>query len=149
MELFDHIGYHGPTIVFILTFYLIWQQKPYLYVFLVMSLLNIYINEILKNIIQEPRPMPIDLIDNTTLNGAHVYGMPSCHAQAIFFYITFLFMVTNSMSLLLFTLFIGGLTLYQRWKFKRHSVIQLFVGSSIGLIFAVSIYIITTQSLQS
>jgi membrane-associated phospholipid phosphatase len=119
-------------------------MKYYFWSFLIFTLINAKLNEIFKLYIREPRPKDqIAFIDNNNLTGAHLYGMPSGHAQGISFSIIYLYLVKQSNILLFSTLFIGGLTLYQRWKYHRHSVEQLIVGSIIGSFFGYFSYYIT------
>jgi len=144
MILLDYIGHYGPIIVFIITIYNIFYMKYYFWSFLIFTLINAKLNEIFKLYIREPRPKDqIAFIDNNNLTGAHLYGMPSGHAQGISFSIIYLYLVKQSNILLFSTLFIGGLTLYQRWKYHRHSVEQLIVGSIIGSFFGYFSYYIT------
>lgn len=134
MYLLDSIGHYGPIIVFAITVYNILYMKYYLWIFLLLTLINYKINEILKLYILEPRPKnQKNFIDNDALIGAHFYGMPSGHAQGISFSIIYLYLVKKSLPLLYLTLFIGFLTLYQRWKYNRHTVEQLGIGSMVGL----------------
>ena len=68
------------------------------------------------------------------------FGMPSGHAQSIFFSIVYLYNLKHSIPLLFSNLFIASLTLYQRWKYRRHTVEQLASGSVIGGLFAWAVY---------
>jgi membrane-associated phospholipid phosphatase len=68
------------------------------------------------------------------------FGMPSGHAQSIFFSIVYLYNLKHSIPLLFSNLFIASLTLYQRWKYRRHTVEQLATGSAIGGLFAWAVY---------
>jgi membrane-associated phospholipid phosphatase len=133
MIIFDYIGHYGPIIVFIITISNIFYMKYYLWSFFLLTLINAKLNEIFKLYIREHRPNnQISFIDHNSLTGAHLYGMPSGHAQGISFSIIYLYLVKHSLPLLFLTLFIGGLTLYQRWKFHRHSIEQLSIGFIIG-----------------
>jgi membrane-associated phospholipid phosphatase len=90
---------------------------------------------------REPRPdNPIEFSSLEQYKNEERYGMPSGHAQSVFYSIVYLYSFYQSISVLLFTLFIGFTTLYQRWKYRRHTVNQLMVGSGVGSIFALAIY---------
>ena len=136
----DGIGFFGPIIVFLLNIYLLRLRYPYLLAYLVFFFMNKYVNKILKLVIKQARPDGGISFINESYTGADKYGMPSGHAQSAFFSIVYLYSLHHSVYLLLSTLFLGFITLYQRWKYRRHSVQQLIVGSAVGSIFAWSIY---------
>lgn len=143
--LFDFVGYYGPVILFTLTFYFLIERTPYLIVFIFGSIANTFLNHLLKTTFREHRPQgQIPFIDHDQLTGAQQYGLPSMHAQASFFALAFLFFSHGPQSALYFMGFICALTLFQRWKFRRHSVKQLVLGSLIGTSFAY-ILVYTTQ----
>jgi membrane-associated phospholipid phosphatase len=107
---------------------------------------NTLINNVLKDIIREDRPTgqiylnEHDVIPNTGINK---YGMPSGHAQSTGYSITFSYLVVQSPSLLIISVFIGSLTIYQRFKYRRHTIIQLIVGLAIGSLIAIVSYEVT------
>jgi len=122
----DNIGYYGPVINFVIGFVFLIKQPIYLSSYLVFTSINTMINTILKNTIKEPRP----------INEPESYGMPSLHTQGIFFVTSYLYFVQQSIMILLFELFISCFTIYQRWKYKKHTLNQLLVGSLLGIIIA-------------
>uniref|UniRef100_A0A6C0I085 Phosphatidic acid phosphatase type 2/haloperoxidase domain-containing protein n=1 Tax=viral metagenome TaxID=1070528 RepID=A0A6C0I085_9ZZZZ len=138
----DYIGYTGPIITFAITsVYLLFISK---YVYLIFFCggfwINILLNHELKNWIREPRPnKPIPYIDNS-FEGAHIYGMPSGHAQMCLYNIGFLFFVSSNNWILAISILISILTLFQRWKFRRHTIKQLCVGSLIGFGLSFAVY---------
>jgi membrane-associated phospholipid phosphatase len=111
--------------------------------YLVFFTLNYYLNGTLKNVIKQPRPKESKSINTLDTNhGSHEYGMPSGHAQWVFFNTTYLYLVKKNIYLLMIDLFISALTLYQRYKYKRHTIEQLVVGSLVGTVAAcVSVYL--------
>ena len=136
-RIFDYIGHYGPVILFGLTFYCLLHRIPYIIVFVFGSILNTFLNEFLKTFFREQRPKgQIEFIDHDRLIGAHYYGLPSGHAQASFFALAFLFFAKGPIAFLYFMSFICILTLYQRWKYRRHSIKQLLVGAIVGTSFA-------------
>ena len=140
MQIFDIIGFEGPYIMFWLTLVFIWREYKYFIAYIIGWYLDSYLNKILKNEIHQPRPSISknlsDLDNIKNYHGSNQYGMPSGHAQSIFFSICYLFLVKKSKILLIITLFIALLTLYQRWIYGRHTIEQLFVGSIIGISFS-------------
>lgn len=131
--IFDYIGHYGPVILFTLTFYCLLHRIPYLFVFTLGSIANTFLNEFLKKLFREDRPKnQIEFIDDKNLTGAHYYGLPSGHAQASFFALAFLFFANGPAAFIYFMSFICALTLYQRWKYRRHSMKQLLLGAVVG-----------------
>ena len=135
VDVFDYIGHNGPIITFAITcLYLLFVNKHlYFIVFLGGFWVNLIINNVLKSTIREPRPSrQVPYIDND-FKGAQIYGMPSGHAQMCFYNFGFLYCVNKYENWTLLTsLFISLTTLYQRYKFRRHTIPQLFVGTLVG-----------------
>ena len=137
MEVIDNVGFFGPMILFGLGIYTLRARRIYLIAYLVFFLLNGIVNRIIKSWIREPRPSNPSFINRYDVNsGAETYGMPSGHAQMTAYIIVFLYMTTQSIRLLIGTLFLGTLTLHQRWAYNRHTSEQLGVGTAIGSVIA-------------
>jgi membrane-associated phospholipid phosphatase len=133
----DIVGYYGPIILFCMTFYSLIKRTPYLVVFTIGWAFNHFLNTFLKTLFREPRPKgQIPFIDHDYLTGVQQYGFPSGHAQASFFSLAFLYFSNGPISIIYFMTFITFLTLYQRWKYRRHSLRQLVFGCLIGGILA-------------
>jgi len=140
-SIFDNIGYYGPIILFFIVIYFLWNRPKYLQLYIICFFINTFLNKSLKLLFREPRPdNPIEFSSLEQYKNEERYGMPSGHAQSVFYSIVYLYSFHQSISVLLFTLFIGFTTLYQRWKYRRHTVNQLMVGSGVGSIFALAIY---------
>jgi len=137
-EIRDKIGSFGPVITFFITNLNLVSQKKYLYSYLIFSCINHFLNPILKLIIREPRPK-IKIESHEDLESRikewqdDKFGMPSYHAQSVFFSTTYLYLVQSNNYVLILNLFICALTVYQRWKFDRHDIRQLIAGSLIGI----------------
>jgi membrane-associated phospholipid phosphatase len=133
----DIIGYYGPVILFGITFYCLIERTPYLMVFTLGSVLNTFLNTFLKSIFREPRPKgQIPFIEHENLIHTQQYGFPSGHAQSAFFSLAFLFFANGPISTVYSMTFLTIITLYQRWKYRRHDIKQLVYGSLIGIVFA-------------
>jgi membrane-associated phospholipid phosphatase len=148
----DYIGHYGPPILFVLTFYSLFHRNIYMFVFLFGSLVNPLLNMFLKQIFREPRPTnPILFIDSNDLIGNNYYGLPSGHAQSVFFSLTFYYKVLQPYSnynhsfIFYIMTCISILTLYQRWKYRRHTIKQLIIGAIVGSLFAWSL-VFTTKT---
>jgi len=148
-DVFDFIGVSGQILTAIIAVIALLERPPYLIAFIVGTFLNEIVNSILKMIIKQDRPRnPVHYIDDAGVTGAHIYGMPSGHAQSTFFAITYLYLVKAPPTIILICLFIGILTLYQRWSFRRHTIEQLIAGLIVGIIVANIVYQITVEYLR-
>lgn len=144
----DTTGYYGPTIMFLFVVFAIRKQKPFFITYILGFFINIFLNKLLKVLIREPRPK--DSKNFTGLDNYEAeeqYGMPSGHAQAIFYSIFFYFYLTKNWYTLLCSLFLGVLTLYQRWKFNNHTINQLITGSTVGILFSLFVFYFTKYNL--
>ena len=150
-NIFDHIGFYGPFILIGINIFSLWKRMPYLYSYINFLIINKFINKILKLSFREPRPNNQihynDYFDKYV--GEQIYGMPSGHAQSIFYSISFLYLATKSPIVLIISLFIAALTLYQRWKYRNHTFAQLIIGSIVGILFGSSVYYYTNKYLHS
>jgi membrane-associated phospholipid phosphatase len=135
----DLVGFYGPLLLAFINIVYLWGREKYQIAYLLFSLLNVFLNGILKTIIQEPRPtgqIYLNDYDITPNDKIKTYGMPSGHAQSTGYSIAFIYIVTQSPAILIVSCFIGSLTLYQRYKYRRHTISQLLVGLFIGYAFA-------------
>jgi membrane-associated phospholipid phosphatase len=136
---FDFIGYYGPIILLIATIMLMISRTKVLTLYIVFFIINIFLNKALKLLIREPRPAGDILFSNKeNTEGSEQYGMPSGHAQSVAFTAMFLYLFTKPSQtyLIMGACFIGAITLYQRYKYKRHSISQLLVGTTVGALVA-------------
>jgi membrane-associated phospholipid phosphatase len=147
-EIIDKLGFLGPLILLCIGIYNLWNQQKYLLSYLVFFIGNTILNKILKIIIKQKRPSDGIKIMNEEYSGEEIYGMPSGHAQSSFFSIAFLYFVKGSPTWLIIELFIATLTIYQRWKYRQHTLEQLFTGSLVGVGFAYFSFYLTKQWLS-
>jgi hypothetical protein len=145
----DEIGFLGPWIVTGITAIHLRNQVPYLISFVFFYVVNEQTNSFLKLWIRQDRPEGSRSIIDESYQGVHQYGMPSFHAQCIFYALTYFYWVKKSVPWTLGMMFIASLTLYQRWKYKNHTVEQLGVGSLVGMILATVGFYITKKYIES
>ena len=141
----DMIGFFGPIILLIMNSYLFFYRKYYLYAYIAFFFINGILNKMIKQMLKIPRPTNQLFFNKLEkLNGVEKYGMPSGHAQSIGYSIGFLCnMISKTNNYFILALFIGLITLNQRYKYRRHSIPQLGIGLIIGLIFGILVYYIT------
>jgi len=137
IHILDDIGFFGPMILFTVSIVLLWCHTKYLNVYFIFFIVNSLLNKVLKQFIKEPRPVKMSeqiIYKNyESTVGSSIYGMPSAHAQSVLFSTIYTYLVTKSEQYLIGGLFISMLTLVQRYRFKRHSIKQLIVGSLLGV----------------
>jgi membrane-associated phospholipid phosphatase len=136
---FDHIGYYGPIILLIVTIMLMIARTKVLTLYIIFFIINAYLNKAIKLLIREPRPFGNILFNHSeNTEGSEQYGMPSGHAQSVAFTTMFLYLFTKPTDayLTMGAVFIGAITLYQRYKYKRHSISQLLAGTTVGALVA-------------
>jgi membrane-associated phospholipid phosphatase len=155
MLIIDYIGVFGPIILSLLTLLLLYYKNYTYYslLFIIGSILNIMLNIILKFIIKEPRPKEdTNLFNLKKLAGNRIsldkFGMPSGHAQEVFFNTVFVHLVLNDNRITLFYLIISLITCYQRFKYNNHTIVQLLIGSIIGVFAGYLLYKIAKSWIQ-
>lgn len=131
--LFDALGFFGPIILFIIDIIYLLNQPLYLYLYICLFFVNSLINKGLKIWIQQSRPLNGKSFIGETYENMDIYGMPSGHAQSTFFSLTYLFLVKKNIYVLICSLFLACLTVLQRFKYRNHTSLQLFIGSGLGI----------------
>jgi len=163
-NIIDRIAYKGPLIITVITALQLLNQIPYLLSFGIFNFINTKLNEFLKICFREPRPERINLVKENQkysiislfheksgtpqVNSAHVYGMPSGHAQTGGYALGFLWFVKKMNPVFILACFLYIMTLIQRWLTKRHTIMQLLVGFSVGFGFSGLVYYGTKQFLD-
>ena len=139
MNFLDIIGFNGFAILFVINCYFLIDQKSYFVIFCLFYLINYYIILIGKVIFKSPRPrgyLDSQYDDGGIYTNNEMYGMPSGHSSFVFYCTMFHWLVKQDVIVLMVELFIAALTVYQRWKYKKHTLEQLFVGGIIGIMIA-------------
>ena len=111
------------------------------------------INYILKGVFKQPRPIDDKHIFNLEKMYRRVltfenYGMPSAHTQAVFYTTTFTYLALENNVLLVCSVFISLLTIYQRVQSRQHFLSQTIVGAIIGSILGFVFYKYAKNQLQ-
>jgi membrane-associated phospholipid phosphatase len=156
-----YIGNYGPFILFVSSVFFIWNSRK-------SSMLNYYvfgiflsgvINVVLKLLIRQPRPSDDKQKFDLTLrsdrrmfifdNGVpyDVFGMPSGHAQSIGFSLVFVFLTIPNNSFRMFCIAISLITLWQRVHYNHHTVLQVFIGTVVGGLFAYFIFCLSRKNI--
>jgi len=152
-KIFAYIGAFSPIYLFFISLLLLRNYSVYLSFYTIGTIINTILNITLKSIIQEPRPNEdYKLISISTSNGHRfgpdVYGMPSGHAQNAAFNLAFMTGLFKSPTITSFYLVITIITLGQRYIYKNHTLLQLFVGFILGLIIGTLSYIKANEKIK-
>lgn len=148
--IFNYIGLYAPIILFFLTLILLRNQITYLQFFVAGFILNNVFNILLKLLFKQPRPSDdIKTLEIAINNGSRIgfdkFGMPSAHAQNCGFCLTFIFLTLNNSFYTFLYHFITIVSLFQRYLFNNHTILQLLVGLIIGSLVGYSIYFLANK----
>jgi membrane-associated phospholipid phosphatase len=155
MELYllrDYIGSLAPIILFGLSLLLLRNMKIYLQFFVFGFILNNILNIILKLAIKEPRPTKDQkAIEIGVTNGARIsfdkFGMPSGHAQNCGYCLAFITMALNNPYITTLYTVITFNSLFQRYLYNNHTILQLIIGIIIGTTFGYIIYMFANKNI--
>lgn len=145
------VGYNGPIILVVLSTWLFRHTPTTLFFYYLGNVANIFINLILKNLIKEPRPdedsSKLEWLSsqNKKRFDWDKYGMPSGHAQLMFFSVVYVYNSLRDMCWTTIYLIIACITIIQRLSYKNHTIQQLLVGSIIGSLAGHELYNILHQ----
>ena len=133
VDLFWGIGYFGWQFSMLYAAYISYSFSGiylaiYLFVFVLSGLIN---HLVLKRYIYGPRPLGSKPFLANEHFKKHVNGMPSGHAQQAAFSLTYAYLLSGKYAYETIALFL--LTLFQRYVYKNHTLMQLVAGSLIGI----------------
>jgi len=117
-----------------------------MYTYVIGYIGNEILNMILKRLFQQPRPDEErkDIFNMEIKYGEKIdsnrYGMPSRHAQSVFYSTVFVQLVLKKPWITVVYFCISLLTLYERKESNKHYITQLMAGSMIGIIVGYAIY---------
>lgn len=142
----DAVGFYSFTLLSCMVLWKIYKRIPFAIMYIVGGAAIIPIDMYLKSWFQDPRPsnpIPFQMIswntqetvfDTPMYTGSVQYGFPSGHAYMAFYAISYLYFVSKRIDALwLVSLTIGCITLYQRFKYRRHTMEQLAAGTILGM----------------
>jgi len=143
-DLFHEVETFGPVILGVLPIYLLWNKKNLFFYYIIGFLISALVNLVLKGLLQMPRPTEDASRFNLALTHGRrfifksglpfdIFGMPSGHAQMVFYSTTFVYLSLRNPNILYFYLFISLLTISQRVAFNYHTPLQVIVGALVGV----------------
>jgi membrane-associated phospholipid phosphatase len=150
-NLFHEVETYGPIVLGVLPIYLLWDKNNLFYYYIVGFFISAIVNLALKGLLQLPRPSEDTARFNLALDHGRrfvfksglpydVFGMPSGHAQLVFYSTTFIYLSLRNQSILYAYLFISLLTISQRVAFNYHTPLQVIVGAMLGVLMGYLVY---------
>jgi hypothetical protein len=156
VNILSMIGNFGPYILFILSLYLLQKTSNALYYYIIGFVLNLLLNIILKLTFQQSRPKDNEDLFKLALNHANrhnyilpfnVYGMPSGHAQSVFYPTVFIHLMLQNSKITILYLLISIITIFQRVEELHHTIFQVIIGSFVGMIIGYFVFYMHKQKM--
>jgi len=153
------IGENGPVLLLFTTIFLLRNKHNLLFYYILFFIISIFLNLILKGIIQQPRPS----IDSKTFNlmmknkeryihkhgiPYDIFGMPSGHSQSVLLSTIFIYLSLDDIKIAMLYLFITLITISQRVIDNHHTILQVIFGSIIGFILGYVAYKMAQTNVQ-
>lgn len=153
------IGRYGPSILFFLSIYLLWNKPTLLFYYIIGSFINYILNYVLKGFFQQLRPNEdsekVNLILNNRENflfhkgfSFDSFGMPSRHAESVLFSTIFIYMACRKNDMLFIYLFVCLTTFFNRFTNNYHTLFQILVGGIIGSLFGYVVFILSQSKIK-
>jgi membrane-associated phospholipid phosphatase len=156
VNILSMIGNSGPFILFILSLYLLQKTSNALYYYIIGFVLNLLSNIILKLTFQQSRPKDDEDLFKLALNHMNrhnyilpfnVYGMPSGHAQSVFYSTIFIHLMLQNSKITILYLLISIITIFQRVEELHHTIFQVIIGSFVGMIIGYFVFYMHKQKM--
>lgn len=158
-EIFNYVGEYGPLFLIFFSWFLLWNNSKLFMYYTIGIFLDNILNLILKGLFQLPRPNEdIKNFNLALLHGKRfifkngipydMFGMPSGHAQSSFYTLTFIFFALYPTKILYLYFILSFITLFQRFYFKHHSILQLIIGAIIGIFTGYFMFFFASQSIK-
>ena len=138
VTIIDFIGFNGPLILSGIACVLMFKKTGFLLTYFLFLGFSLFLSKIIKNVVKEPRPtrpLPYFTNESYLYSNEEMFGMPSAHATLAAFSIAYFYLFLGKWTdpLFIISTIIYALTLYQRWKYRRHTIAQLIAGTVLGL----------------
>ena len=156
---FYYFGTVGPIFLFFLSLFFLRNKSHLSFYYVIGFFMNAILNIVLKGIIKQPRPsedpekFKIALKNQERVgyrNGLpyDIFGMPSGHAESSFFSVGFIYFTIRNMNLVGLYLVLSLLILFQRVIYNYHTILQVVVGSVVGLLFGYFVFQIAQEEIK-
>ena len=150
------IGEFGPLILLVTSIILLRNKTTMLTYYILFFIFSILLNIILKSVLQQPRPSIDDKTFNTMLKHKEryiykhgmpydIFGMPSGHSQSVLFSTVYIFFALRDVKTTIAYLVVTLITLSQRVIDNHHTILQVIIGSIVGIILGYSGYVLSKK----
>ena len=163
IQCMDLLGFYGFVVIIVVVCIHIHTRVWESTCFLVGIWVSFAVNKWLKSVIRDPRPthpvpfqfrfgdgegqvMTEKVRAAHLYQGAELYGYPSGHAQHAFYALSFFALVlwhrpnVGWWYVWVMCVFVACVSLFQRWKYRRHTVEQLGAGTVVGMLFGWGVF---------
>jgi len=148
------IGNFAPFLISTLSLYLLWNKQNFLHAYIIGLIIDFFVvNNVLKHLIKDPRPsedIALFYAKKThayDLLNSQQYGMPSGHAQNLFYSFIFILLTLKNVYISSFYFLLTLISLCQRILYKYHTPLQIVIGCIIGMIIGYTTYNLTTKKI--
>lgn len=141
LQYIQNVGMYGHLIMFMVVSLYLFQMKSALWGYWIGSFVNEMVNELLKKIIKDPRPV---LITND-VNAHDYYGMPSGHTQHSIFSIVYVGLMKPNVLFMMCLCMLLIISVYERLVNNKHTIWQVIVGGIVGLMMSWLVYTLTIK----
>jgi membrane-associated phospholipid phosphatase len=157
--IFSKFGSFGPILQYLTANYLLWNKKTSFYYYQVGFFTCMILNLVLKGIFKQPRPSEDPTEFYLAIKNGHrfifkngiphdIFGMPSGHSQTAMFTTAFMFFCLKDVKIALGFLFVSLMIMCERVIDNHHTVFQVVVGASVGILYAYLFYYFAQQKLK-
>jgi membrane-associated phospholipid phosphatase len=158
-ELFNNLGKFGPIILNITSIYFLQNKHTLLFYYIIGGFSDAILNLILKGLIQQPRPSEnMEAFRLALTHGRRflfkdglphdVFGMPSGHAESVFFSTAFIYCALKNKYIIYGYLALSLIVISQRVVMGHHTPLQVLVGAIVGAAFGLFVYYLATLNIK-
>jgi membrane-associated phospholipid phosphatase len=158
-ELFNNLGKIGPMILNITSIYFLRNKHTLLFYYIIGGFSDAILNLILKGLIQHPRPSEnMEAFRLALTHGRRflfndglpydIFGMPSGHAESVFFSTTFIYCALKNKYIIYGYLALSLIVTSQRVVMGHHTPFQVLVGAIVGATFGLFVYYLATLNIK-
>jgi len=156
--LFNYIGGGGPLFMAISSIFLLRSKQTLLNFYIFGLFLNMILNYVLKGIFKHPRPSVDEKVFNAALQHgkrfiykdgipSDLFGMPSGHSESVLYSTGYTYFALKNKHITFIYSIFSLITISQRVYFKYHTVLQVIVGSVVGIAFSYLIYYLAKKQI--
>ena len=132
------VGYYSIFLVALYGVVGLANRGSVVWFYLAFVWMNEWLNRLLKPVLRDPRPREVE----TDKRDSNYYGMPSGHMQHVGFGWMYLYLMGVPYAAEMLGAIVG-LTAYQRYTSRSHTMEQIIVGLGVGVLLGYAAYAVT------